>query len=64
MLGLLPAQGQPRSEIVGPKLAAMDKCIAQLDTVAAKLVRFDRTWPRHMYDALTAKVATAREHRA
>ncbi|KIJ17183.1 hypothetical protein PAXINDRAFT_10037 [Paxillus involutus ATCC 200175] len=37
MLSLLPPDSQPRTEIVGPKLAIMDKSIAQLDTVAAKL---------------------------
>lgn len=44
MLGLLPPNSQPRSEIVGPKLAMMDKSIAQLDAAAAKLVRFNCTW--------------------
>ncbi|KAI6117557.1 hypothetical protein EDD16DRAFT_1002727 [Pisolithus croceorrhizus] len=29
----------PRSPIVGPKLAVMEKCIVQLDTVLTKLVR-------------------------
>ncbi|KIK98821.1 hypothetical protein PAXRUDRAFT_823428 [Paxillus rubicundulus Ve08.2h10] len=37
MLSLLPPDSQPRTEIVGPKLAIMDKSIAQLDAVAAKL---------------------------
>ncbi|KAF9239667.1 hypothetical protein BU15DRAFT_46579 [Melanogaster broomeanus] len=36
-LSLLSPDGQPRTEVVGPKLAIMDKSITQLDTVAAKL---------------------------
>lgn len=40
MLCLLPRDRQPRSEIVGPKLASMDKSIAQLDAVVVKLVGF------------------------
>lgn len=40
MLSLVPLDSQPRSEIVGPKLAIMDKSVAQLDAIAAKLVRF------------------------
>ena len=40
MLSLLPPDSLPRSEIVGPKLAIMDKSITQLDATAAKLVRF------------------------
>ncbi|KAG8217308.1 hypothetical protein J3R82DRAFT_5403 [Butyriboletus roseoflavus] len=41
-LSLFSPDGQPRSEIVGPKLAIMDKSIAQLDAVAAKLQRLLR----------------------
>ncbi|KAG6331527.1 hypothetical protein ID866_7562 [Astraeus odoratus] len=37
VLALLPPGCQPRSPIVGPKLAVMEKCIAQLDAVLTKL---------------------------
>ncbi|KAL4065363.1 hypothetical protein V8B97DRAFT_1868932 [Scleroderma yunnanense] len=36
-LVLLPQDRQPRCPIVGPKLATMEKCIVQLDTVLTKL---------------------------
>ncbi|KAH7889919.1 hypothetical protein F5I97DRAFT_1802333 [Phlebopus sp. FC_14] len=36
-LALLPPDSQPRTEIVGPQLAIMDHCIAQLDAVTVKL---------------------------
>ncbi|KAI6036978.1 hypothetical protein BKA83DRAFT_4170346 [Pisolithus microcarpus] len=36
-LALLAPGSLPRSPIVGPKLAIMEKCIAQLDTVLTKL---------------------------
>ncbi|KAF8558476.1 hypothetical protein OG21DRAFT_1404949 [Imleria badia] len=42
MLSLLPPDSQPRSEIVGPQLAIMDKSIAQLDAIAAKLKKLLR----------------------
>ncbi|KAN0075350.1 hypothetical protein V8E55_011373 [Tylopilus felleus] len=41
-LALLPPNSQPRSEIVGPKLAITDKSIAQLDATAAKLQKLLR----------------------
>ncbi|KAF8123793.1 hypothetical protein EV363DRAFT_1272055 [Boletus edulis] len=42
MLSLLPPDSEPRSEIVGPKLAIMDNSIAQLDAIAAKLQKLLR----------------------
>ncbi|KIJ60636.1 hypothetical protein HYDPIDRAFT_138856 [Hydnomerulius pinastri MD-312] len=36
-LSLLPPNGLPRTEIIGPKLTIMDKCISQLDAVVGKL---------------------------
>jgi len=42
MLSLLPPDSQPRSDIVGPKLAIMDNSIAQLDAIAAKLQKLLR----------------------
>lgn len=38
-LALLPQNRQPRSPVVGPKLATMEKCIIQLDTILTKLQR-------------------------
>ncbi|KAF9228669.1 hypothetical protein BS17DRAFT_877289 [Gyrodon lividus] len=37
MLSLLPPDSQPHTDMVGPKLAIMDKSISQLDAVTAKL---------------------------
>jgi hypothetical protein len=34
----LISEGQPRSRLVGPKLAMMDECITTLDVVVYKLV--------------------------
>jgi hypothetical protein len=38
-LAMVPADLQPGSVMVAPKLEMMDKCIAQLVSVLAKLVR-------------------------
>jgi hypothetical protein len=38
-LALVPDGEQPRTRVVGPKLALMEKRIAELDRVTAKLVR-------------------------